>query len=264
MLLSAKKLETAELRATDGVIGRADDFLFDDRFWHIRYLVVDTGGWLAGRRVLLSPVAATGGEITESCLPVNLTQEQIRRSPGVDAAGPISREEETELHEYYRWPPYWGGVAGGFGLGGDVMPGPVATPPLADAELRPANRDAAVATEHADEHDNETHLRSMRAVRGSALEASDGEIGHVEDFLIDPRSWQVRFLVIDTRNWWPGRKVLVAPLWLNHVSWTEAKVFVDLTREAIKASPRYDPDRPVERAYAEQLHQHYRRPTDTW
>ena len=259
MLKNAKKLETAELRARDGGIGRIDDVLFDDRFWHVRYLVADTGVWLSGRRVLLSPVSIVGWDESSSCLAVNLTKEQVRASPDVDATNPVTREHEMRLHEHYRWAPYWGA---NITLGGDVMPEAlpaVPPPPLREPAEREAKHDAE--EDGAGTALDDPHLRSARHVRGYRIAATDGELGHVEDFLIDPQSWQIRFLVVDTRNWWPGRKVVLAPLWLQRVGWTEAKVYVDLTREAIKASPSYDPDRPILHDYADQLHRHYHRRT---
>lgn len=259
MFRPAKKLETTEVRARDGLIGRIDDLLFDERFWHVRYFVVDTGTWLAGRRVLLSPVAtlaAGQGSHDAQTLAVNLTREQVRGSPGADSVATVTRKWETTLHEYYRWPPYWGGSGGGFGLGGEGMPGAVTPPPATDAAQilagRP-ERDSPVAEA------DDGHLRSMRHVRGHAIAATDGDIGEVEDFLLDPQTWQVRYLIVDTRRWWPGRKVLVSPLWLSGVSWEENKVQADLSRDAIKSSPRYEPGQPLLRGYIDELHRHYHR-----
>jgi sporulation protein YlmC with PRC-barrel domain len=264
MLRPGKRLETTQLRARDGLIGRIDDLLFDDRFWHVRYFVVDTGGWLAGRRVLISPVAAlaaaqTSDDLAE--LAVQLTREQVRRSPGADNVPAVTRELESTLHEYYRWPPYWGGSGGGFGLGGEVMPGAVTPPPAADAAQILA-RTSERGTPIADADDG--HLHSTRDLRGRTIAATDGDIGEIDDVLLDSKTWQIRYLIVDTRRWWPGPQVLVSPLWLSGVSWDENKVHADLTREAVKSSPRYEPDQPLLRGYVDELHRHYHRAPPDW
>ena len=66
---------------------------------------------------------------------------------------------------------------------------------------------------------NDPHLRSSAAVTGYHIQATDGDIGHVEDFLLDDRSWTIRFMVVDTTNWWAGEKVLIAPAWIERVDW---------------------------------------------
>ena len=251
MLRHAKDLESYELRARDGVVGHVRDFFFDDRAWGVRYLVIDTGSWLDSRRVLISPTAVSRAEWDRKLLPVNLTREQVRHSPGVDTEAPVSREHEAALLQYYNWPAYWG--AAGFpdiGFAPPIVPVPIFPP---DARAREqAQAGAAVHEDH--------HLRSVRSVTGHAIEATDGQIGHVADFLIDDRSWEIRYLVVDTRNWWPGKKVILAPQWIHEVGWDEAKVYVDLTRQSIQASPAYDPAGQITPDYAGQLHEHYGRP----
>jgi hypothetical protein len=249
MLRNAKELEHYELRARDGKIGHLVDLFFDDREWIVRYLVADTGTWLDRRKVLISPVAVSRAEWDQRLLPLNLTQEQIRNSPSVDTERPVSREHELALTHYYDWPAYWG--AAGFPDVGFALP--LVPPYIPDTQ--PA-REAAAPAPPAAVHED-PHLRSVRAVRGHTIEAKDGNVGHVEDFLIDDRSWEVRYLIVDTRNWWPGRMVIVAPQWIHDVGWEEAKVRVDLTRNAIRTSPAYDPSKPITPDYAGQLHDHY-------
>lgn len=250
MLRNAKELEQFELRARDGKIGHLVDFFFDDQRWTVRYLVVDTGTWLGRRKVLISPVAVSRAEWDKRLLPLNLTQEQIRHSPPVDTEQPVSREHEAALLQYYNWPAYWG-VAGFPDVGFAMPVAPFVPPPIAPHEIERSSAATAVHEDH--------HLRSVRAVTGHTIEATDGAIGHVDDFLIDDREWQIRYLVIDTRNWWPGKKVLIAPHWIARVGWDEAKVHVDLTRTAIKTSPAYDPTAPLTPDYAGLLDAHYRR-----
>jgi len=249
MLRNAKNLEACELRARDGRIGHVRDFYFDDRQWTVRYLVVDTGGWLSGREVLISPVAVGVADWRERVLPVDLPRRQVQESPGIDTAQAVSPEDEMRLSEHYNWPVYWSaaGFADGFGL---PMVPPLLPPPMGEARSARATAASGVA---------EHHLRSVRRVTGHRIEARDGTIGHVEDFLLDDTSWTVRYVVVDTRNWWPGKKVLVAPQWIHELSWDEAKVVVDLSRDAIKDSPAYNPAEVVTPDYAAQLHEHYGR-----
>ncbi len=252
MLRHAKQLEHYELRARDGKIGHVRDFLFDDRSWVVRYLVIDTGSWLNSRKVLVSPTAVSRAEWEQKLLPVNLTRDQVRTSPGIETEGPVTREQEAALSTYYNWPAYWGAV--GFPDVGFALPTiPIVPPPgaLEDA----TGTSTALLTEH--------HLRSVRAVTGHAIEATDGEIGHVDDFLIDDFNWSIRYLIVDTGNWLPGKKVILAPQWIHQVGWDEAKVFVDLTRAAVQASPPFDPAHPITGDYAGRLHDHYRRPPPT-
>jgi hypothetical protein len=103
------------------------------------------------------------------------------------------------------------------------------------------------------------HLRSTYDVGGHHVQAEDGDIGHVDDFVIDDENWAIRYLIIDTRNWWPGKRVLVAPQWIERVSWNESTVFVRLSRDAIQRSPEYTEESLLSRAYEDALHRHYNR-----
>ena len=258
MLRNAKELEHCELRARDGKIGHVHDFLFDDRQWVVRYLVIDTGPWLDRREVLISPTAVSRAEWDRRLLPVDLTREQVRQSPRVDIEQRLSPEQELALTQYYSWPMYWGGFPDvGFALPvvPIIPPRAEATPATEEARHARAVESSTVAAVHEDRH-----LRSVRTVTGHAIEATDGAIGHVADFLIDDRSWDIRYLLVDTRNWWPGRKVILAPQWIREVGWDDARVHVDLTRTAIKTSPAYDPAAPITPDYAGHLHRHYGRP----
>lgn len=252
MLRNAKELEQFELRARDGKIGHLADFFFDDQHWTVRYLVVDTGTWLDSRKVLISPSAVSRVDWQKRVLALDLTQDQVRHSPSINTEQPVSREHEAALIQYYNWPAYWNNAVfpdAGFSL--PVVPLiPVA--PVTHSEPVAAT---AVHEDH--------HLRSVRAVTMDSIEASDGSIGHVDEFLIEDLEWTIRYLVVDTRNWWPGKKVLIAPQWIAKVGWEESEVKVDLTREAIKSSPAYDPAEPLTPDYAGRLEEHYRQTQGT-
>lgn len=238
---SAKSLSGYALLATDGEIGRVSDFYFDDAAWTVRYLVIDTGSWLSGRSVLISPAALAGSPDHEAKeIPVSLSREQVRASPEADAHKPASRRHEMNLATYYGWPRYW--TFGGFYN---------IAPPPPDYETE---RELQYERE-----EEEVHLRSMGEVAGYHIQAIDGEIGHIEDFILDMGDWRVRYLVVDTRNWLPGRRVLLSPEWVSDISWEERNVSVEVTVDDVKSSPEYDPSVPLTADYERQLQSHYER-----
>jgi len=214
--------------------------------WLVDFEAVDTGKWLPDRQVLIAPASIRHVNWNDRALEVALTREQVKGSPDVDTHRPVSRQYEVGFAGYYGYPLYWGGPAmaevGGY-------PGPL-------AEQRMAS---AIAEEEAlrSERGEDSHLRSVIVVKGYHIHATDGEIGHVESFLIDDEDWVIRYLVVDTSNWWGGRRVLMAPAWIRSVNWNESTVSVDLTRDAIKHSPEYGPAGLVNRPYEEGLHRHY-------
>lgn len=258
-LRNAKKLEGHALRARDGVIGQVKDFYFDDHHWHVRYCVVETGQWLKSRQVLIAPVVLGDFDAGLKTFTVNLTIDQVRNSPDIDTAKPVSRQHEEQLQKYYGWPAYWGGSFYGGGL--TAPPAPIIPPTPAANSGEPAFTDGdRPLTARAGTSKDDPHLRSVNDTIGYHIEAIDGAIGHVDDFLIDDEDWSIRYLAVDTRNWWPGKKVVIAPSWISDVSWTKSQVIVDLTRQAIKGSPAYDPSAPWSPAYAAELHDYYGRP----
>ena len=230
MLRNVKDLRGDAIRATDGVIGRVDDFYFDDEDWGVRYLVVDTGGWLSGRKVLISPIALGQAGWMARQLPVALTRAQVKGSPDIDTRRPVSRQHEADYFEYYGYPYYWGG-AGLWGMG--AYPGGLTTEDRIAKELK-SHRTQSKG------RPDDCHLRSSNAVIGHHIEAKDGEIGHVKDLLVDDHTWAIRYLIVDTSNWWGGHHVLVSPRWIKDVSWSEAKISVDLARQAVQYAPEYD------------------------
>ncbi|MBM4025242.1 MAG: PRC-barrel domain containing protein [Planctomycetes bacterium] len=243
MLRSVESLRGFTIGATDGRIGEVHAFLFDSRNWTVRYLVVDTGKWLPGRKVLIAPSALGPLDWQGGVLHVNLTQEQVRNSPDIDTDKPVSRQREAELHRYYGWTPYWGT---GYGIGG--MP-PAGYPhTLADRQT------AVLEAERP-----ETTLRSTRAVKGYRIRATDDEIGAVDDFIVDDEGG-IRYLVVDTGKWLAKRKVLIPPAWVTDIRWEEQKVWVDVPRQTIKDSPPYDPAAPVNRRYEVRMYDYYGRP----
>ena len=256
MLRSLKELQGYTISATDGDIGSVHDFYFDDQHWTVRYLVVDTGGWLSGRRVLISPMALGQTDWLDRRLPVSLTRQQVEDSPPIDLAKPVSRQYEVEYFNYYGWPYYWYGPAA---WGAWAYPNELAAAQTAQA-LETARQAGATATGTQEQERADPHLRSVKEVTGYRIQATDDEIGHVEDFIADDESWQIRYLVVDTSNWWFGKQVLLARDWIRDVSWLDQKLYVDLTRDQVKGSPAWDPTIPVNRVYEERLYDYYGRP----
>jgi sporulation protein YlmC with PRC-barrel domain len=250
MLRNVKDLRGYALRATDGVIGKVDDFYFDDEDWGIRYLVVETGRWLSGRKVLILPMSLGHAGWMGRQLPVALTRRQVERSPDIDTRKPVSRQHEAEYSTHYGYPFYWGG-AGLWGMG--AYPGDLTTEGGIEEDLK------AHGTHRAPSSDD-CHLRSSNAVMGYHIKATDGDIGHLEDLVVDDNTWAIRYLIVNTSNWWGGKRVLVAPQWIDNVSWSEAKVSVDLTRQALKDAPPHDSAAQLDRQREQGIYDHYRRP----
>jgi hypothetical protein len=241
-LRRTKDLTGYTIGAIDTDIGSVSDFYFDDQQWTIRYIVAGTGIIFSGRKVLISPLALRRPAWSPLHIYVNLTREQVQNSPSIELHKPVSRQHEAEHHKHYGLPYYWDGAG---------VWGPWSTPQaLADAPRsgsRTPVKDAAP----------DPHLRSTQELCGYHLEGSDGEIGHLEDFLFDDETWEIRYAIVATKNWWPGKKVLLRPQWITSVDWSAGEIHTNLTRKTIQKSPEWDPDSPVSREYELRLHQHY-------
>src|SRR5688572_18651291 len=212
MLHLFSRLRGADVHATDGVIGTVEDIYFDDEHWAVRYIVVSTGAWL-GRSVLLSPMAVEEGW-TAGLVRVKLTRKQVESSPDAATHEPVSRRMESELLRHYGYPIYWGGsgVWGAYGMPAALLgapPEPVSPPPV------PAT--AAPADVRNQQNDADRHLRSAADITGYHVKATDGSIGHVDDFLVDDRSWEIRYVQLDTSNWIGGKAVAISPQVLREI-----------------------------------------------
>lgn len=246
MLNSVSHLTNSTITATDGEIGHILEVYFDDEAWAIRYLVIDTGNWLSGREVLISPYAVTQPVGSDKNINVSLTRRQVTESPLIDTHQPVSRRHEREYLNYYAYPEYWGG-----GNLWAMSAVPLLPPPLPTSVESPAES----AMRERDVPEEDVHLRSSAAVTGYDIQATDDSIGHVDDFIVDDESWAIRYLRVDTRNWWPGgKKVLLATHWIDRIEWAEKTVYTKLTREQIRNSPEYDEAAPILRDYEKRLH----------
>jgi PRC-barrel domain len=225
MLRSVKEMLSSAIRATDGEIGHVHDLYFDDQAWTARYLVADTGNWLSGRRVLLSMTCLGQPDWEQRVFPVSLTRQQVEHSPHVNTDRPVSRQKEDELARYYGWMPYWGMTDPLLGAGGAIAWAPMNVQTAQDS----------------DELQGDPHLRSAKEVMGYHIQAVEGFAGRLDDLIVSDESWAIRYIIVDTGGWLPGRKVQFARQWVGKVSWTERKVQVALAQETIKNCPEFDP-----------------------
>lgn len=230
---SVKSFIGFTMGATDGEIGKVKEFYFDDESWVVRYLIVDTGNWLSGRVVLISTEAIVHADWDNKIFATNLTKEQIENSPDINTKLPVSRQEEIKLQKYYPWVQYWGGGYYGGGSG----PLSVGSDPLAMG-LPSTNR---TEEETKQEKNVDIRLRSTKKVTGYNIKATDGEIGDVEDFILDETKWEIDFLQVDTGKWLPGKKVLISPKLINEIDWETSTVSVQTSVEFIKSSPEHEP-----------------------
>lgn len=249
MLLSLNDIRGCDIKATDDEIGKASDFYFDDSAWVIRYLVVDTG-WIFGRKVLVAPDAVKGVDLKDDAVALSLTKKEIEEGPGIGTDLPVSRREEMALRQHYRWSNYWEIYPAGVGAAPLIPPmGPGAageSPEIAPKEAEMRER-------------GDPNLRSAREVEGYTIQAKDGELGHVDDFIVEDGTWAIRYMVINTRNWLPGRQVVLAPDWAEGIDWAGRIVQVGMDRDTIKDSPTYDSDTPISREYEQAVYAHYGR-----
>jgi PRC-barrel domain protein len=261
MLRSVKDLNGFKIVALDGEIGDVEEFYFDDERWALRYIVVNTGNWQAGRQVLVSPFSVMQVDRENRQLQVALTKSQVEKSPDIDTRKPVSRQMEANYADYYGYPYYWGspllwGAEERPALAAQQSLGATASTVAPDAasggRSTTNGKGATVRVISAD-----VHLRSMQEVSTYSIAAIDGDIGVVEDFIVEDESWAIRYLVIDTHKWLPGKQVMISPQWIAAIDWAQAKVHVSLSREGVKHSPAYDSSKLLSRAYEAQLYEHY-------
>ncbi len=251
MIRSLSELEGDKLIATDGEFGHCSDFLFDDAHWTVRYMVADTGGWLPGRRVLISPAFLEPPLAENHGFPIRLSKHQIEESPPLDSDAPISRRYERAYNDFFMTPYYWMGN----GLWGNYAdPALMAQltetpePPLQPVELPPDNSEAI-------------HLRSVREVSGYRILARDGEkTGRVADFIVDDHNWALRFLILDTSLLPFSKKILIAVDWIQDITWVERELRLDVTAQQIENAPVFDPNTPVNESRETILYDYYGRP----
>ena len=255
MKRSIKSLIGYSLKETDGEIGEVEEFYFDDDSWTIRYLIVKTGNWFSGHKVLISPQALQQPDWENKEFLVNLTKEQIQNSPDIDTDKPVSRQQEERLYSYYPWQGYWGSEpyehgAGIFGL----MPSE-----LVDSENVENSNLENINADVANEKNNDPHLRSTKQVKGYNIHATDGEIGKVVDYIFDDTNWKINFLVVDSGTWLNSKKVLLSTQWIKEINWDNSIVTVNTSTEVVKNSPEFDDSQPLNETDERNLYAYYGR-----
>ena len=258
MLFAANGLIGRPVAASDGRIGHVKDYLFDDQTWRVRWMVVDTGHWLPGRKALIHPSAIGPLQLpprpaipmlsfgAEMSVSVNLTTRQIEASPEAGEDEPVTEQMQQRLYEYYGWDPFWG--AGLSGADGIVTPPSGQPVPAEVAEGRAAGLDVPPG---------DPHLGSAAAVKGYAVHASDGDIGSVDNVLLDDGRWVVRYFVVDTGNWLPGKLVQLAPHAVTDIDWGGRRIVVNVTRERVRSAPAWDPLAMADAMAERRLHRHF-------
>ncbi len=257
MLWNGSVINGYAISASDGKIGTISDFLFDDTNWLVRWLVADTGNWLSGRKVLLPSSAIGRLDAEQEECSIKLTMQQIKDSPNIATDRPVSRQMETSVYGHYGYSPFWNS---GYGYMGDVgymggygyMGGMGGAMPISSGSRR---REEELAD--AQRSRDDVHLRSVEAVTGYHIHASDGEIGHVEDFLVEDGDWSIRYLVVDTKNWWPGKKVLISPQSVKEIDWKDRLVNINVDRRKVEDGPAYDASVAIDRAFDEKFRGYY-------
>lgn len=227
MLRSTRDLHGYKVHATDGEAGHLGQFYFDDQTWKVRYIVVNVGNWLHRKEVLISPRSITKVDDFDNTIRTTLTTEQILNSAGTYTHKPVAFQQPTDIPIYFGWPPYYG--------------------------PRGSNIDVDSASE------NDPHLRTTEVVGGYHIMAADSEVGHIEDFIVDDQTWKILYAVADTRNWWPGKKVLLATDWISWLSQAEFNAYVNVLRERIVSAPEFDSEQPLTRDFEIKLYTHYKR-----
>lgn len=248
MLLAESALKGYAIEADDGSIGTVHDCLFDETTWKLRWLVIDTRSWLMGRKVLIHPSAAGQPDIADLRLPVHLTKAQIKASPAISFDLPVSEQIEKEMYGYYGWEPQWG---------------------VGASYIGPDHGDSKVLERLDSEYktglgDGDPKLQSVAAITGCPVEATDGSIGHVQDCLIDGTTWDVRYLIVNTSNWWFGQHVLLSPHAVRQITWAPRKVLLNVTRDRVKNSPPWSPIDLIDESYQRRLHGYYDWPGYGW
>lgn len=252
MLRSTKEIIGYKILALDGEIGKVADFYLEEEAWTIRYLVVDIGFWILGRKVLLSPAALGKPDWNSQVFPVKLSKNQIENSPDIDTYKPVSREHEISLGNYYRWPFYWTQL--------HTMAAAPFVSPVALKEMDSKRQDEHAKIQPDSDASAQYKLRSFQELVAYQVEGLDGSLGHVHDFIVDDETWIIRYLVLDADETARGKKILISPLWLRSVSYDEELVRIDLSQDSVVHSPNFDPKKPIQRKYEEIIYDYHGRP----
>lgn len=259
MLYSMNALTKAKIKSSDSAFGDIRDLYFDDVSWVLRYFVVDVGTWLEGRHVLISPESLTEFRDDENAFASKLSRQQIHDSPLFDTQKTVSRQHEESLSKHYGWTPYWVTPMAAFPLPS------LYTYPVVGATADRWNQENEMPLTAANEWEThqdidsrqDVHLRSFQEIKSYGLQATDGDIGELDDLLIDAASWRVTHIIVDTRKWWPGGQVVIDRALVTDISWGDARIVVAMSRDEVKKAPPYDKDQKFNESFQMLLSQYY-------
>ena len=236
MLISCNILPGYKLKANDGDFGNVTDLLFDDKHKIIRYFVIDCGSWLQKNEVLLSPIAFEEPDHENFTISTILSKNSIENSPSVETRPPVSKQAQNSLAAYYDWPIFW--------------------------KTAPYEHLQGYEDSNADlKGEDEGQLQSLQEIKGYAIQCDEGNLGHVEELIVDTETWTLRYLTIDTGNWLPGKKVIISIDWLTDISWKEQKACLNLSKMDVRNAPVYDPGTPINREFESEVYDYYGRPS---
>lgn len=241
MLIRTSELKNFQLLATDGDIGRARDFLFDDEKWTIRYMVANTGKWLLGQKVLISPGFLKSPDLSDERMPLSISKDQVEHAPPIEEDQPVSRQYEQVYADYFKHGYYW---VGGSVWGVGHTPYDIATP--------------EETTQTTTEADDDEHLRSAEEVTGYRVYAGKEHVGYVDDFVLDTANWTVLLIGIDTHKWLPGKSFMLPVAWASDISWTDRSLTIDVDEEQLKSAPEFGDDQIAVKDVA-RLYKHFGR-----
>lgn len=234
-----------KLMANDGEVGVVSDMLFDDQSWFVRYFVITCGNWLDKKEILLIPSSLNLPRDESAQLSSDLTRDQIKKSPLIQSNLPVSRQFETELHSYYNWGPYWTypiSTAYGFTMYNKDM-------------QQRANESGL--EKNSVKQDFDPSLRSLKAMEHRRLRSPDGELGRIEDMLIEASEARVSHLVVDTKNWWPSKNVLILTESITDISSMSDTVDTSVGKKKIQSAPSYESFEAGNEAYLQSLDEYY-------
>jgi hypothetical protein len=217
MLLNVHTLCQYTILAKGGDIGNIDDFLFDEDTWKIRYLITDTSNGPSRRKVLLPAIALDQTNQVSRKIPIHLTKEQVNNCPSIDTNALMSRQIQSRLNEVYPVFMYW------------AMSGYVST----SLPLAPVSNQQSQSEEH------NIAFRSVEDIGHCFIQAVDGDLGAIEEIVVDDESWSIRYIVANPTKWLLGRKFWVLPTWIETIDWEAQQVFLKISKEQLKNSPDY-------------------------
>jgi uncharacterized protein YrrD len=256
MYISTEKVRNVAVSATDGLLGKVDQFFFDSGSWAIRYIVVEMGPLLSTQKKLLSPRAIQS--IGPEELRVNISKDQLRRSPDVDADQPVSRQKELEIHKHFGWSFYWDNPDYATTFGTSLYPGMNIYP---DAPRDTDRNDEKNRQDLARECEPEKRcLRSTKKVTGYTVVAQDQEIGSVKEFLFDDEHWVLRYIIAETGPLLASKKHILSSQWSQKIEWRTNRIYFDIDPTIIKHGPPYDTGILISRTYEKELYDYYHKP----